>query len=364
MRASLKLVTLFGITIKVHVSWIPVFLLVTWSLATNFYPYYGPQWSTPLRWLISAGTALLFFVSIIVHELMHSLVARKKGLPVGDITLFIFGGVAEIGGEPDTPGTEFLMAFAGPLVSLVLAVLFGFLGRWTHFTGLVGTASLYLAEINMLVGLFNLIPGFPLDGGRVLRAALWKASGDMQRSTLWAAQVGRGLAFLAIAFGMVQFIRGRWVDGLWIGLIGWFLASAATSSYKQVLLRNVLSQVRARDLLAPPLYALLPRNWIESVDQERLLENVRRFFSQPQQDWRRRVLVHSINAEREAEQGRKGLPSPLQVLQPAHPDEDGFSLLLRMQQAEANQVPVIDNGHMLGVVTRQRLMEYGERKRS
>ena len=183
-------------------------------------------------------TAILFFASVLIHELGHSVVALRKGVPVRSITLFIFGGVAQIGGEPPTARAEFRIAIAGPLTSLGLAGIFGLLKLAGAFNPVLAAPVTYLGRINLMLALFNLIPGFPLDGGRMLRAVLWGLGGSLRQATRWASAIGQGVAFLFILFGVWQMFLGDFLNGLWIAFIGWFLNNAAESSYRQVVLRD------------------------------------------------------------------------------------------------------------------------------
>ena len=194
LRSSIQIAKVGGIGINIHVSWILIFILITWTLAGSYFPQNYPQWPLYLYWTVGLTTSVLFFVSVLLHELAHSFVARARGLPVKDITLFIFGGVARIGEEPETPGTEFAMDLVGPLTSIIVGALFGvvwFLARGVNEP--LAALGVWLGGINVSLGFFNMIPGFPLDGGRVLRSILWQATGNLQRATRWASLVGQAV---------------------------------------------------------------------------------------------------------------------------------------------------------------------------
>jgi Zn-dependent protease/CBS domain-containing protein len=230
-----------GIPIGLDSSWFVIFALVAWVLARNYYPAEFPLWSQVLCWTLGIATSALLFVSVLLHELGHAMLARAYRIPVRRITLFIFGGVAEIGGELPGPLAEFLVAIAGPVVSFALAAGFDVLK-----VGVAGSAPLYalaeyLAFINGALALFNLIPAFPLDGGRVFRAMVWALTRDVGRATVVAATVGRGFAFLFVAFGAWEMYSGRLFDGLWIAFIGWFLNNAAQSSQQERRIEHRLS---------------------------------------------------------------------------------------------------------------------------
>ena len=240
-RTSVPLFRLLGIPVGLDYSWFLIFALLTWVLASSYYPAEFRDWPTSRYWLTAAATSVLYLVSLLLHELGHSAVAIRYRMPVRGITLFIFGGVAEIATEPPTAIAEFLIALAGPLVSLAIALALFLLQPLLSGTGpLLGTAK-YLAYMNFAVALFNLIPGYPLDGGRVLRAAVWAVTRDMRRSTLIAARVGRGFAFLFIVVGVWQGPTGNFGGGLWIAFIGWFLDAAATAQVAQTTFQGLLA---------------------------------------------------------------------------------------------------------------------------
>jgi Zn-dependent protease len=243
MPGTFRIGKIAGIDIDIHVSWIIIVVLLTVSLATGWFPQLYAGWSTPTYWLIAFLSSLLLFVSVLLHELAHSLVARRRGLPVKSITLFIFGGVSNIEMEPGTPGIEFQMAFVGPLTSLLIGAICFLLqvplrGSNSPLEGIL----FYLAVTNILLGFFNLIPGFPLDGGRVLRSIIWRITGNLQQATRVASLTGQFIAYLFILLGIWIFFVGDILDGIWLGFIGWFLLSAAQSANAQSM-RNKSSLV-------------------------------------------------------------------------------------------------------------------------
>lgn len=274
-RNSIRVGRIFGIQVAVHYSWFIIFALVLWSLATQLFPSRGwyPGLSTATYWVMSVVTTTFFFASVLIHELSHSLVARRRGVPVTSITLFIFGGISNISREPESPGMEFAIAFAGPASSFVLGGIF--FAIWgvasaAHWpTGVIGVAY-YLALINVILGGFNLIPGFPMDGGRVLRAALWRRSRDLTSATRVAANVGRVVGFLIIAYGLYLFIAGFTVSGLWFVIIGWFLEQMSAFGYRQTLMRQSLEGVLVEEVMA--------RHPISIPGDMRVAQAVDRFF--------------------------------------------------------------------------------------
>ena len=240
-RHNLPLGRILGIPIGLDYSWFLIFGLLTWMLAGSYYPAEFKNWPPLLYWFMGAATAILLFASVLLHELGHSVVALRFRVPVRSITLFIFGGVAQIGGEPPSAKAEFLIAIAGPIVSLALAVLFFVVQpALTAIQPLWGLVK-YLAYINFSLVLFNLIPGFPLDGGRVFRSLIWAVTKDMRRATLIAANTGRFFGFLFIFAGVWRMLGGNFGGGLWIAFIGWFLDNAASAQVHQVMFQGLLA---------------------------------------------------------------------------------------------------------------------------
>ncbi len=249
MRNSLRLGRIAGIEIGIHYTWIFIFLLLTWSLAAAFFPTLYPGWETATYWITGVVASLLLFASVLAHELAHSLVGQARGMKVHSITLFIFGGVSNLEEEPEKPRTELAMSIVGPLTSLALAGIFwGLLQAVPDAQSPVAAMFVYLALINLILAGFNLLPGFPLDGGRVLRAIIWDRTGSLVRATNIAATVGRFMGWALIAFGLFQVLAGNFA-GLWLAFIGWFLSSAADSSRHEVTTREQLSGVRVKDVM-------------------------------------------------------------------------------------------------------------------
>ncbi len=254
MGGSVRLGRVFDIEIRLDYSWFFVFFLVAWSLSGGLFPQLG--FAPGTSWVLGIVAAILLFVSVLVHEISHALMARRFDIEVDGITLFLFGGVAQIKGEPATPKAEFFIAGVGPLVSVIigavsLAVAFGI-----GFTGLKALAAVfgYLGAINITLALFNLVPGFPLDGGRLLRSAVWHFTGNVRKATRWASNMGRLFAWILIAYGVMQILgiggRSNIVGGFWMVLVGWFLNNAAQTAYQQLLLKRALSGVAVADVMS------------------------------------------------------------------------------------------------------------------
>ena len=238
---SIRLARIFGISIELDLSWFIIFFLVVWILSRDYFPALYPDIAGERYGLMGLIAAFLLFLSVLLHELSHSLIALRNRLPISSITLFIFGGVARMDEEPQTPGIEFRVALAGPACSFILMALFHFLSTLSTEGGEAFAIFAYASFINGVLAFFNLIPGFPLDGGRLLRSALWRFTGNFKASTLTASRVGKGFGFFLMATGFLQAMGGSTFNGLWLILIGFFLQNAAESSYRQVLIKEFLA---------------------------------------------------------------------------------------------------------------------------
>lgn len=365
---SIRVGRIFGIPVEINVSWAAIFVLVTFSLSTGVFPSIsasrGATW--PVYTLVGAVTALLFFGSILAHELSHSVVAQASGGRVDKITLFIFGGVAQIDEEPRTPGREFLMAAAGPAMSLVLAgVCFaGFVVSAMYAAPWWIWAPLqYLAGINLLVAGFNLMPGFPLDGGRVLRSILWGVTGDLLKATRWASRAGQFIGWGMVFGALTGVLSGR-SDLIWFGIIGWFIASLAGQSYRQRLVRSRVEGVRVDQLMsAAP----------ETVDGELSLEQLAHEYFLGKRHSRYPVLqggaiVGVVTLPDLKRVDRADWPF-VRTVDIAHKDLGSVvvpaeatveSVLGRLQGDAPGILLVMKEGHLVGVVTRADVMHLVE----
>ncbi len=250
MKYSLRIARIGGIDIGVHYTWIFIFVLITWSLAQGYFPQAYKGWDTATYWITGIIAAILLFVSVLIHELSHSFMARSKGMTVSSITLFLFGGVSNLEDEPKKPGEEFAMAIVGPLSSFVLAGIFwGLAAVVQNQQSPLSAILIYMALINAILAVFNLLPGFPLDGGRVLRSILWASTRSLNKATNIAATVGRLFGWILIAFGIFQLFAGNFFGGIWIAFIGWFLSSAAESSRREITIRDRLTNIKVRELV-------------------------------------------------------------------------------------------------------------------
>lgn len=359
---SIPLGRLFGIQIGLDYSWFVIFALLTWMLATSYYPGEYKHWSAQTYWLTGAATAILFFASVLLHELGHSLVALRCKIPVRSITLFIFGGLAEIEDEPPSAIAEFLIAVAGPLVSVALAVLFYAVEPLLSGTEpLVGLVR-YLAYINMALVVFNLIPGYPLDGGRVFRAIVWAMTGNLGRSTFIAANVGRLFAFLLIFAGTWQMFHGDLGGGLWIVLIGWFLDSAATVQVQQVRLRGLLSGHRVSQAMNRH-YAIIPEELtLQQLVDEQILGSGQRSFLVKRDDLTiGMVTLHRIKEVPQANwvtTTAAAVMIPFEQLTCVDADTELWPALEKMDRNGVNQMPVVRAQQVVGMLSRDDVITF------
>ncbi len=365
MRNSIKLFRVLGIEVGLDYSWFLVFALLTWTLASEIYPRANWRWPPTFTWALAFLTSVLFFASVLAHEFGHSVVALATGVPVRYITLFIFGGVAQIGREPRRALDEFLIAAAGPLVSLILAAGFGTVWAIGHFLGIRSLMALgqWLGGINLTLALFNLIPGFPLDGGRMFRALVWGFTNSLDRATRVAARLGQGVAYLFIFWGVWRVYRGDWLGGLWVAFIGWFLMSAAVQNVQQVALRQLLAGFTARDVMTTDCPAVPPQLTLDVLVDQMIMPTGRRCFPVIEGDnLIGLVTLHRIKtAARDKwwETHVRDVMIPRDEMQVARPDEPLETVFERMTSDGVNQLPVMnEQGRMIGLVARDHVLSF------
>ncbi len=362
IRNTLRLGRILGIEVGIDYSWFAIFALVTWTLSSFVFPELYPHWSPTTYWVIGLATSLLFFGSVLAHEFGHSVVAIRTGLPVRSITLFIFGGVAQIAREPARPAQEFFIAIAGPAVSIALGALFGALALPLNPHTPLAALAHWLSQVNFVLALFNLLPGFPMDGGRVLRAILWSISGDLLKATRVASWVGRGLAYLIMLAGVASaFLLREWISGLWFVLIGLFLENAASTSYQQLALRETLHGHTARELLRHEPTDVPPELTLDRLVHEYVIETGRRCF--PVVDAYGTLLGivtlhHGVPQERWPATRVIDVMTPVDQAVKVGPDEPLDRLMEQMSVDGVNQVLVVQNGTLLGLVSRDQLVEF------
>ncbi len=374
MRGSFSLGRIAGIQIGVHYTWLLAFFVIAWSLAVGFFPFVS-RGDTGTYWLMGIAGALLLFISVLIHELAHSLVATARGLNVKGIVLFIFGGVSNIEGEPEKPQVELVMSIVGPMASLalvgvfwLLAAGFGqtqFLWLWSNLSGQSLTPAVamfvYLYNVNLLLAAFNLLPGFPLDGGRVLRSLLWGATNNLVKATNIAATVGQVFGWALIAFGVVQLFAGAFLNGLWIAFIGWFLSSAAETSRREVTMGERLSGIQVKDVMNPAPECVNPEASVDDVVRGSFIQRGRRAVPVCRGE-ELAGIVTLTDVKRLPHERWDMTPvreimtrSPLQTVN----DTDDLNTALKVLGRQSlNQVPVTSGGRLVGLLSRSDVINY------
>ncbi len=361
-RHNIPLGRILGIPIGLDYSWFVIFALLTWMLAVNYYPAEFKDWPPVLYWFIGALTAVMLFVSVLLHELGHSVVALRYKIPVRSNTLFLFGGVAQIGAEPPSAIAEFLIASAGPLVSLILAALFYAVQPLVGgIEPLLGLAK-YLGYINLALVLFNLIPGYPLDGGRVFRAIVWAITGNMRRATLIAANGGRFFALLFIFFGVLQMFGGNFTGGLWIAFIGWFLDNAASAQLQQAMVQGLLTGHRVSQAMSTHCTTVPADLTLQELVDEHILGGGQRCFLVNGGD--NTVGMMTLHRVKEVPRPDWATTNAAQVMLPMEqlkcikPDTELWAALQEMDRDGVNQLPVARDNHVIGMLSREDVITY------
>lgn len=359
LRGAWKIGAIMGIPIRVHYSWLIIFGLLTWLLSSRYFPQVTPDLPFASYWISGILGALLLFASVAFHELAHSWVAQKYQVKIEGITLFIFGGVAQLKGDPPHPRAEFWIAVAGPLSSILLAAFFFFL---TVRGGGAGQALFtYVARINLMLGIFNLIPGFPMDGGRILRSAIWGKKGDYFYATQKASLVGRAIALFFILYGLFSIFTGG-PGGIWLMFVGWFLFGAAQASYQQATLQEVLSGIKVKDLMVREMETIEP---VTSLD-----EAVDRYFLRfgyggfPVMDRGQFLGILTLKEVKNVRREDWGKTTVSEVFVPHEkrweisPEADVMKALELMIKEDKGRIIVMEKDHVVGLITRNGIGRY------
>jgi Zn-dependent protease/CBS domain-containing protein len=354
-----------GIRIVIDPSWLFIFFLVVWSLATGYFPEAYPPIHGRAAWVLGVAAALLLFGSVLVHELSHALLAQRAGILVPRIRLFLFGGVSEMASEPQNPRTEVRIAAAGPLTSFALATLFYLLSMTGLPSLIVGGRQVvdYLTALNLALGLFNLLPGFPLDGGRILRAWLWARSGNLLSATRAAGRAGSIVGFGLMGLGLLQLVQSHNLGGLWLMVIGIFLNQAASASYEFLLLRDTLSAYRVRQVMTHPVITVPEHASLEELAHEYFFRHPRGTF--PVTSGAGDLFAGMVSLEQ-----LKGVPreewtrtpvrqimTPAAHLRPLDPEDDCATALEIMVRGDLGRLPVISGGRIAGILSRRDIMQ-------
>jgi Zn-dependent protease/predicted transcriptional regulator len=367
MTANIKLGKILGIQIGLHYSWLIIALLITLSLRTYFSTSH-PEWGDGIIWTMAVVSAVMFFAAIIVHELSHALVALKNDLPVSSITLFALGGVAQIEKEAETPWSEFWLGIVGPITSAVIgavclgvAMALGWPFGETPATPLMAIL-VWLGTINIALAVFNMIPGFPMDGGRVLRAAVWRGTGDRFKATRIAAVVGQVLAIGFIVLGVLAFFGGSGIGGLWIAFIGWFLLNSAKATYSQSEISERLRDLAVRDLMTSECEILDGRTNLQTLVEEHMLKSGQRCFIVTGTDGPQGLItpneVKEVAREMWPMTVLADVMKPLEKLHTVRPETSVMSALETMGREDINQMPVMADGKLAGMISRDQIVKY------
>ncbi len=360
---GIKIAKLFGISVKLHYSWFIIFILVAWSLSASYFPATNPEWELATSIIVGIITSFLFFMSVLAHELMHSIVARSLGIPIEGITLFVFGGVSQMTDEPTRPQDEFRMAIAGPVTSLVLGGIF--LSIRYLLNGLpdyITAVAFWLGWINVILAAFNLIPGFPLDGGRVLRSLLWWKNQNLKRATRIASAIGRVIGYLFIFAGIWILFQGNWFNGLWLAFIGWFLSSAAAGSYKQLELQELLKRHKVSEVMTTDCPTISPDITIAQLVHDNILTSGKRCFPIIDHGTILGIVtmsdIKTIPRDQWIVRTAKEAMTPFNKLKTISPNDDLAKAMQLLAKENINQVPVVKNDSIIGMLARDNLFSF------
>ncbi len=355
--AGLRLGSVFGIELRIDMSWLIIFALISLSLS-GYLSKEVPGFNPAVYWGAALVCAVLFFSSILAHEMMHSLVARTRGLKVRGITLFIFGGVASIEGEPKRPSDEFWIAVVGPLCSAVIGG--AFLGLYALLPGKTLEAEIvnWIGSTNLALAVFNLLPGFPLDGGRLFRAAAWSFTGDFKKATRYAVVAGSTVAYSLIIGGLfLAVVAGALINGLWLAFIGWFLLSAARQSLAEVQFGEVLKHLKVREVMQTDCPTVRSSVTVSEFVHERVLRSGRKcFMVSDNGSLKGLVTLHEVKELSQEAWPQKTVGEimvPADQVRRLTPEESLLDAVQKMEQAEVDQMPVVEDEHLVGVLTRE-----------
>jgi Zn-dependent protease len=361
-RKSFTIGNILGIPVGVDFSWILIMALVTWSLATSYFPAEFKNWPAVTYWLVGGLTAILFFGSVFLHELSHSLVAERFKISVRKITLYIFGGVTEMKTEPATAWSEFWITISGPLTNLALAGLFALLA--VVFSAIAPAQALlkYLAFINLTLGAFNLIPGYPLDGGSVLMAIIWGITHRRHWGVVAATFIGSLVANLLILWGVLQVVGGDLWNGLWTAFIGWFMLNASGGELRQERLKEVLSGHRVAEAMSNSYTVIYPNTTLQRLVDDHILGGSRRYFIvEKEGQINGMTTIHALQIVRKEDWPTTTVEQvmiPLSRLITTQPATELYEALQEMDRDGVNQLPVIEGDQIQGILTREDVISY------
>ncbi len=361
-RTTFRVARLAGIDIEIHFSWLLIVALVSWTLADGVFPDHYDNWSTGAYWTVGVVSAVLLFGTVLIHELAHALVAIRRGVPVPRITLFIFGGVSQLARQPETARAEFAIAAAGPATSLGIAAISGVLAITVgaaneKVEGVFG----YLAAVNVLLGIFNLLPGFPLDGGRVLRSIVWGRTHSFRRATNTATGVGEIFAYGLMGLAFIFILNGYIWNGIWFGFIGWFLLGAAKGESSQLQLDTILRPLRARSVMHEDFISILPGLPVQEVVDRYMVGKGERVVMVANGGAVLGILtvtdVQRVPREEWPNTPAQRIMTPREKVVTVSTDTPALDVLQLLGERRLNQVPVLEDGRMVGLITRRELLD-------
>ncbi len=369
MKQSFQIANVFGIPIEINYTWIVIFLLITWSLAVGFYPFMLPNFSERVYWASAIISTLLLFFSLLLHELAHSIVAINNGVPIKKISLFIFGGVAQMAKDPDDPVSELKISIAGPICSLVIAMLcflIVFFLPEKRIAKIFSSILIYTAFVNMAIVFFNLIPGFPLDGGRIFRAILWIISKNLRQATRVATYFGKGFSFLVMMIGILFLYKQQYLNGFWLLVLGFFLHEAAEMSYQQLILKKALVGVPVKEIMSTDIITIDAGLTLDKVVNDYFFKYKHMGFPVVENG----ILKGIITLRDIKEFQQKDWPSTkaYQAMTPVKQDLivssnlDCLEALLQVTKSGLGRLLVVDNGKLSGIITQRSLLKMFEIK--
>jgi Zn-dependent protease len=359
MNGGVRIARFFGFEVRLDLSWFVVFLLVLWTFAQSVFPNASPGLSRTTYVVMALVGAILFFASVLLHELAHSGMARARGITVEGITLFIFGGMARIRSEATNPKDEFLITVVGPLSSFLIGLILlaaAWLGRATGLPQATVAVANYLALLNFILAGFNLIPGFPLDGGRLLRSLVWHLTDDLRKATRWASRTGQAFGLFMVGLGMLSLFQGFLVNGIWLIFIGWFLTQAAEASYKQLIMRRVLEGVEVREAMTRNPETVFPDLPLRDLVDDYFLR--RRYSAFPVIDNAGNPLgLITLRQVKEIDRGSWPTTPVSSVMTriceavTVRPDDSLAEVLTKLESAGVGRALVVNDGRLEGLIS-------------
>ncbi|MBA4180972.1 MAG: protease [Anaerolinea sp.] len=362
MFGSLRVARIIGIDIEINLSWLAILALLAWTLSDSVFPDQYDGWSRAAYWVVGTTSAVLLFVTVLIHELAHAIVAKRRGLDVPRITLFIFGGVSHMSRQPQTPGEEFAIAAAGPATSVVVAgVSLGGALLTMDWNEKVSGIFFYLGTVNVMLAVFNILPGFPLDGGRVLRSIAWKRMGSFRGATRVASGVGEMFGYGLLLLGATILLSGYALNGLWFMFIGWFLLNAARAEAGNMQLESILGRLTAGDVMHREFELVKPGMSLQEVVDDHMLARGERAVIVANDGAVRGLLtvsdIRKVPREAWPHTPVQGVMTPRERVTTVTVTAKALDVLRVVSENRFNQVPVLDDGQMVGIITRRELLD-------